>query len=193
MCIRDRDSDRDRLLDGILYKYNYPKTHTVFRKNAHAVLNSLTGTNTYVVTNSHTEPVQDKIRHLDKQHNTQVLNWLVERVNGRAKKYILDPSFDAVEDSLHIPNLDRPIKLRRRHYFEVIESILRETGASWETLTVVGDIFELDLALPLAMGARIGLVVNDFTPEYEKDFVKDHKRGTLIHDLTEIPAFWRED
>ena len=86
-----------------------PQNTHRFPKERARGLNSLTGTNTYVVTNSHTEPVQDKIRHLDKQHNTQALNCL-ERVTDE-QKYILDPSFDAVEDSLHIPNLDCPIKL----------------------------------------------------------------------------------
>ena len=187
------EGDRDRLLDGILYKYNYPKTHTVFRDNAHSVLQNLTGTSTYVVTNSHTEPVQEKIRTLDKQNNSTILSWLVGRVNGRAKKYILDPSFERVQDSLEVPNLNRPIKLRRRHYFEVLEQLMHSCGASWGSLTVVGDIFELDLALPLAMGSRIGLVVNDFTPDYEKDFVKGHPRGTLIHSLQEIPVFWTSE
>ena len=31
-------SDRDRLLDGILYRYNYPRTRTVFREGAAAAL-----------------------------------------------------------------------------------------------------------------------------------------------------------
>jgi hypothetical protein len=184
----DRDS-RDRLLDGILYKYNYPKTKVVFRDGAHECLDSLNGTGTWIVTNSHTTPVQSKVRTLAAEHNNPNLEWLVQRVNGRAKKYILDEEFQEVPGSIHIPGLDRPVLLRRKHYFEVLKGILDENKASWSDLTVIGDIFELDPALPLALGAKVGLVVNPFTPDYERDFVDNHSRGRLIDSLAEVKDY----
>ena len=90
-------AERDRLLDSILYKYNYTKTDMAFRDGAGEVLRELTGTATYVVTNSHTAPVQDKIRTLgDDGAGGNTLTWLVDRVHGRAKKYHLDDAFDVV-------------------------------------------------------------------------------------------------
>ena len=92
-------------------------------------------------------------------------------------------------------NLDRELRslggrlvIRRGDAVEVLERLRNEVGASWEDVLVVGDIFELDLCLPLSMGARIGLVVNTFTPEYEKAFVGAHPRGVLIDSLSEIPG-----
>ena len=41
------------------------------------------------------------------------------------------------------------------------------------------------------MGARIGLVVNDFTPAYEQAFVASHPRGALVHDVSEISGLYR--
>ena len=62
------DSDlRDRILDRILYKYNYGKTNTVFHNDAAALIDNLYEHPeyvTFVVTNSHTEPVQNKLRLL---------------------------------------------------------------------------------------------------------------------------------
>jgi hypothetical protein len=181
--------ERDRLLDGILYKYNYPKTKTAFRDGAYECLHGLTGTHTYVVTNSHTTPVQGKVGQLQAENGPNTLDWLIKRVHGRAKKYVLDHSFTEVPESISLPELDRPVLLRRKHYYSVLAELLRTANSDWENLTVVGDIFELDLALPLALGARVGLVVNPFTPDYEKTFVESHPRGQLIHGLDEVAAF----
>ncbi len=179
-CFTD-EGDRTRLLDGILYKYNYTKTLNVFREGAAEVLGALEGTATYVVTNSHTEHVKAKIADLG-------VHWLVERVHGRAKKYVIEHDFDAVPEQMSLPGLSRPVLLRRAHYFRVLDALLKENGQDWSQLLVVGDIFELDLALPLQLGARVGLVVNGFTPDYEKDYLAGHPRGLLIQDIGEIPA-----
>ncbi len=175
--------ERDRLLDAVLYKYNYQKTTTAFRPGAAAALGALAGTATYVVTNSHTQPVQRKIRQLGGGE----LEWLAQRVTGRARKYVLDDEFAAVEEAMHLPGLARPVLLRRRHYYEVLDRLRRAEGVPWSGVLVVGDIFELDLALPLALGARVGLVLGPFTPAYERRFLEGHPRGRLIEDLEEIP------
>ncbi len=180
------DADRSRLLDGILYKYNYQKTLVAFRDGAFQLLSDLVGTPSWVVTNSHTEPVQAKIRTLESERG--MLDWWLPRVRGRARKYIVNDAFDAIPKELTLPGLSRPVLLRRRHYYEVIEALLAEAGQGWDDLWVLGDIFELDLAMPLAMGANVGLVVGEFTPSYEVDFVDQHPRGHLVTDLTAIPA-----
>ncbi|MHC4391799.1 MAG: HAD family hydrolase [Planctomycetota bacterium] len=183
------ESDRTRLLDAILYKYNYKKTRTVFREGAAHALQSLAGTEAYIVTNSHTEPVRNKVRTLDKQLGGEgELSWLIERVHGRAKKYVIDETFDAVPESIDLPGLERPVLLRRRQYYDVLSELLERHNATWSEMLVIGDIYELDLALPLAMGARVGLVTSPFTPEYEKEFLGGHARGKLVDSLYDIPA-----
>ena len=141
------------------------------------------------MTNSHTEPVREKIRALgERSDGGNDLDWLVERVHGRAKKYVVDGDFDAVPEHLDLPGLSRPVLLRRKQYHDVLAKLLGDAGLGWGDLAVVGDIFELDLALPLAMGATVGLVVNDFTPAYEREFVAAHARGRIITTLKQAPA-----
>ncbi len=186
-CFLNTD-DRDRLLDGILYKYNYPKTAMVFRPGALEILADLIPRPMYVVTNSHTGAVQHKIRQLGAQPDgPSALELLVERVFGQAKKYMLDPDWDIVPESMDLPGLSRPLLLRRRKYFTILDRLRQQEGAEWSDVLVVGDIFELDLALPLALGARVALMVNRFTPSWELDYLRDHPRGTLIAQVAEIP------
>lgn len=176
--------DRRRLLDGILYKYNYQKTNIAFRPGAYELLRALVGTDSYVVTNSHTDPVSAKIRSLGERGES--LEWWLPRVRGSAKKYAVDDRFDGVDATLELPGLSRPVLLRRRLYHDVLAGLLADAGAGWADLLVVGDIFELDLALPLAMGARVGLVVNEFTPEYERAYVEAHPRGAVLRSLDQV-------
>ena len=183
-------TDRTRILDGILYKYNYPKTANCFRDGARPVLESFEGSATYVVTNSHTDPVRQKLTSLGAQDDgTCSLQWLVDRVHGSAKKYVLDDGFTQVDESMELPGLPRPGWLRRANYHRVLSQILTDEGASFEDLVVVGDIFELDLCLPFAMGARVRLLANDFTPEYEKSFLLSHPRGAVLQTVAEIASF----
>jgi phosphoglycolate phosphatase-like HAD superfamily hydrolase len=182
-------ADRARLLEGLLYKYNYRKTATAFAPHARETLLAMTGRPVFVVTNSHQDAVQGKIRSLGGGADGGPLAWLVARVFGSARKFVLDDGFDAVAESMALPGLERPVLLRRRDYFSVLDGLRSDAGCSWDEVAVCGDIFELDLALPFALGARVGLCVNDFTPRWERDFLTDHPRGRLLTGVDEIPAF----
>ena len=57
-------TERGRLLEGVLYKHNYRLTRLAFRPGAATVLPALAAAGAVVVTNSHTEAVQAKIRAL---------------------------------------------------------------------------------------------------------------------------------
>jgi phosphoglycolate phosphatase-like HAD superfamily hydrolase len=186
-------SDRERVLDGLLYKYNYQKTVDAFRPGVTACLQALIDAPMFVVTNSHTDAVQGKIRRLEETRalggdQGPSLSPLVDRVYGRAQKYILDPEMEEVSESIHLQGLERPILLRRRHYFEVLDRLRAEAGCAWSDVWVFGDIFELDLCLPLTLGARVGLMVNEFTPIWERDYLEAHERGHLISHLDEALA-----
>ena len=182
-------NDRGRLLGSVLYKYNYAKTlgHPVFRTGAGEVLRALGGSPTWIVTNSDTHAVAGKIAALDR--DTPGVAWLTSRVRGFARKFDVDDAWTAAPGELALPGLARAVLLRRRNYFDILSTVLEEAGKTFEDLVVVGDIFELDLAMPLALGARVGLVTGPRTPDYERAFVTAHPRAALIENLADIPKF----
>lgn len=181
--------DRGRLLGGVLYKYNYAKTlgHPVFRPGAGDVLRALADREVWIVTNSDTHAVAGKVAALDREAPGIVT--LTARVRGYARKFDIDDSWTGVAAELALPGLERPVLLRRRAYHDILRQILDDAGATFADLVVVGDIFELDLAMPLALGARVGLVVSPHTPPYERAYVSAHPRARLIERLSDIPAF----
>lgn len=183
--------DRGRLLGGVLYKYNYAKTlgRPVFRAGAGDALRTLAGTDTWIVTNSDTHAVASKVAALDRE--SPGVAWLTSRVRGQARKFDIDDGWDMVDREMTLPGLDRPVLLRRHAYHAILAEVVASAGATFAELVVIGDIFELDLALPLALGARIGLVASDHTPPYERAFVASHPRGRIIEDLTAIPGYAR--
>ncbi len=184
------ETDRTRVLDAILYKYNYQKTVDVARPHAAETLFALRDQPVFVVTNSHTDAVQRKIRSFARDAGLgEGLEWLAQRVHGRARKYQVDQSFDQVPEALTLPGLERPVLLRRRAYFEVLDQLRAQVGALWEEVAVSGDIFELDLALPLALGARVGLMANAFTPPWERAWLATHPRAALLGGVDALPAF----
>ncbi len=181
--------DRGRLLGSVLYKYNYAKTlgRPVFRAGAGDVLRALGGTESWIVTNSDTHAVAGKVAALDRE--APGVAWLTSRVRGHARKFDVDDAWNGVSPELALPGLERPVLLRRKSYHDILKTVVEASGATFADLVVVGDIFELDLAMPLALGARVGLVASDRTPAYERSFVESHPRAKLITDLSEIPAF----
>jgi hypothetical protein len=181
--------DRGRLLGSVLYKYNYAKTlgHPVFRAGAGEALRALSGTQAWIVTNSDSHAVASKVAALDRE--VPGVAWLTSRVRGHARKFDVDDAWSGAPESLALPGLDRPVLLRRRNYYDILRAVLDDAGSEFSELVVVGDIFELDLALPLALGARVGLVSSQHTPPYERAFVAAHPRGRVIEDLAEIPRF----
>lgn len=181
--------DRSRLLGGVLYKYNYAKTlgHPVFRPGAGAMLSSLAGSRTWIVTNSDTHAVAGKVAALDRE--APGVAWLTSRVRGFARKFDVDDTWTGAPSQMTIPGLDRNVLLRRRAYYDILRAVLEEADSTFDELVVCGDIFELDLAMPLALGARVGLVTSARTPAYERAFVTAHPRATLIENLADIPKF----
>ena len=177
--------ERERLQE-LLFKYNYKKTARVFRPYAAQSLEALGIFDTYVVTNAHVEPVRAKIADLDGRHRRGSFSWLAERVIGRASKHVVEDRELDLPAELTLPGLDRPVLVRRPHYRALLERL--RADAPWDQVTVIGDIFELDLALPLVLGAHVVLVTNSYTPPWEKSFVAGHPRGHVIDDLREIEA-----
>lgn len=170
---------RAQFLDSLFTRHN-PNIVSVFKKGAREFLLALQRDDIFacVATNSQTAPVQKKLRQLGGDDG--LLDWLVERVYGSAKKYEVDLTFDALDHGLVVPGLGRPVLLRRRAYYELIDRVRREQGCEWSDVFVAGDIFELDLATPLAAGANVVLVDHHRVPEYERAFVRSHPRAYLV-------------
>lgn len=157
-----------------LFREAYASAGTVFRDDARDVVEALLarGLPVVVVTNSHTKDVQRKIEKLGA-HGTDILP-----IRGDAQKWRLvdpepaDPRFDALPSELRVDGLARPIFVRRGRYFDALRAIWEETDTTAAGTLVCGDIFELDLALPSQLGARIHMVGREATPAYERAAVR---------------------
>ncbi|QRN98270.1 HAD family hydrolase [Archangium violaceum] len=163
-------AERAKLLDD-LYREAYARTAMAFKPEAKEVLEALldTGLPVHVVTNAHTDAVEAKLTKLAPRGRERL------RVSGDARKFLIespatpDAVFDAVPDTTRVEGaLVRPIYLRRGRYYEALRRIWSETDTSPETTLVAGDIFELDLALPAALGASVQLVARANVLEYER-------------------------
>lgn len=183
---------RSEILQG-LYERNYPKSDIVFRADAKRVVEAVLATSrpVFVVTNSKTEHVRAKIEQLAPrglQHLT---------VRGDAKKFVIaEPTssmseewserWAAIPESIQTPGLGRPVYLHRGHYFDAIRRILDETGVAPEQALVCGDIWELDLSLPAALGMRTHLVARPGTPDHERKAVTRGSFGTVSTELSGV-------
>ena len=72
----------------------------------------------------------------------------------------------------------------------VLNALREQADVSWSQVFVFGDIFELDLCLPLSLGASVGLMTNQFTPSWERNYLQGHPRGHLLKTLDEIKPFF---
>lgn len=140
-------AQRAEILEG-LYASNYPKSDIVFRSDAKRVVEAVLSTSrpVYVITNSKTEHVEEKLRKLAPRGGEHLV------VRGDAKKFVIaEPErapkeewaerWAALPESVHVAGLSRPVYLRRGHYFDAIRKVLEETGVSPERAIVCGDIW----------------------------------------------------
>lgn len=182
------DHEERRVFLDALFKANYPKARSIFRPEAKEVAERLiaSGVPCFVVTNSHTEAVDKKLDELAPKGRDKL------PVYGNAKKYVIaqpevaNNRFSDVPESLNVDGLERPIYLRRGLYYDVLETVLQRASAQPERTLVCGDIFELDLALPSALGYQIHLVARPGTPDYERDAVERIGDGAVSESLRPV-------
>ncbi|HEX5749851.1 MAG TPA: HAD family hydrolase [Archangium sp.] len=167
--VKTDKAERAALLDT-LYREAYAQVGMAFKPEAKEVLEALleTGLPVHVVTNAHTATVEAKLTKLAPRGRERL------RVSGDARKFLIEPAstedsiFSAVPETMHVEALVRPIHLRRGRYYDALRRIWNETDTSPETTLVAGDIYELDLAMPAALGAHVQLVQRTNTLEYER-------------------------
>jgi phosphoglycolate phosphatase-like HAD superfamily hydrolase len=146
-----------------LFKENYAKTGTAFRPGAKDFLNALKEKyDMYIITNSSTDSVQKKLDTLGVDIP----------IIGNAKKYELDNSLENVPESVD-KDFGRPIYLRRKKYYDILKSFGNVSG-----VPVIGDIYELDLALPQHLGMDPVLIYGQQTWSKEQNAV-EKKADTL--------------
>lgn len=170
-----------------LYQIAYERTLTAFKPEAKEVLEALldTGIPVHVVTNSNTDAVSKKIDQLGlaKRKSLEVV--------GDAKKYWVtetkapDATFLALPAYERGEGLKRPIYVRRGCYYDILRKLWSDTKSRPESTLVVGDIYELDLALPAALGAKIALVKRKEPLAYELERTRAHG-GKAIDSLREV-------
>lgn len=168
-----------------LYQRNYPRALTIFRPDAKAVIETLLATSLpiFVVTNSRTEHVEAKLDQLAPQGRSRIV------VRGDARKFVLtepdvvDDAWQRIPETRELPGLSRPIHLHRGAYYEQLRRIWRDTGTDAAGTLVCGDIFELDLALPAQLGARVHLVARPQTPEHERRAARTTAGGGVSQEL----------
>jgi len=180
------EATRSEILQ-VLYRKSYACTASVPRPDAKAVLEDLLARDlaVMVVTNSRTGDVKKKIDGLELAGADDLA------VYGDARKFVLDgaprdATFDALED-LELSGLAcRKVIIKRGHYYDLLKQLWSQTGSTPAETLVCGDIFELDLALPMALGCRGHLVRGNQTPDYELEYIRSHPRGSVSEELSGV-------
>jgi FMN phosphatase YigB (HAD superfamily) len=189
---------RTETLHGI-FRLAYRTTATCFRDEAAAVLNGLLGlegVTVAVVTNASASVVMEKLEKLDlplrgerkpvvvgdaykfglSQDGPPPLRVLPERQQRTLASW--NARFKELPTELAGPHLPRAIPLRRGAYFRVLrDEVWQDDLEGPERTLVCGDVFELDLALPSALGAHVHLLTTGETPDYEIAAVDALERG----------------
>lgn len=154
-----------------LYHRAYAETGSVFRDEAGDVLRAVLGKGllTFCITNASTEGV---IKKLEKLIPGVVTDKRIT-IFGAAQKFVIGPPqnpderWNQLPEEYRVAGLERPILVRRGRYFDAIQKVLGENACDPKDAIVCGDIFELDLSLPVNLGMQIHLVQGKTTPDYE--------------------------
>jgi FMN phosphatase YigB (HAD superfamily) len=174
-----------------LYRLAYTHTKTAFRPEAREVLSTILarGLPVHVVTNASTSVVERKLHELAPSGFEKV------KILGDARKFLVtaassqDARFDALATSQQAPALTRPVLLRRGAYFDALKKIWATTHTTPEQTIVCGDIYELDLAMPAALGASVHLIERARTHLYEREAIAAlGARGGISADLNGLLA-----
>ena len=176
---------RSSLLQQV-YKRAYAESIIAFRPGAAAALQAVIarGVPVVVVTNSSTSHVRYKVDQLGLQDPASV------EVIGDAMKFWVDPApvghseFDDLPLSQTVDGLERPVYLRRNKYYQTLQKLWTKHRASPASTLVCGDIYELDLALPAALGSKVVLMRRSNTYDFELQAIADAgDRGSVTDDL----------
>jgi len=145
------------------------------------------GTEIIIVSNSKTK----KIEHVFEKAGIKASpeHGSVVRVRGDAMKFVLDNSFNEVPEYLNI-NDKFSVPLRRKSYYEILKEEKPDI--------VIGDVFSLDLSLPLYLrlnrkefsNLKVVQRVQTYTPYWVKNFLgRENLKGIafMVNSVSELP------
>jgi len=165
-------TNRDEILDNC-FRNAYSRNSVEFKEGIEQFLENVQKRyEVSFITNSPTEHVQRELGEIGFSHIP---------VFGGAQKYTVNQENDEVPRSIALPGFPRPVMLRRETYL----NILKDRGSPPENTTVLGDIYEMDLALPDYLGMNLVQFFGEHTPLYELSYMKDHPRGSIVETLQE--------
>ena len=175
----------DQFLTRLFSKHHH-KMETHFRPDAAEFLKALAALGGLtIVTNTRTTTVEGKLASLREQDSSVPKI----RVQGDAKKYVLVPDFviEGVAAKLDCsPHLLRKVFTQRGEYYKV----LRDIGVlEAKSGVVAGDVWELDLMLPLLLGMKAAFITRAMTPLHEKAIVQkqvEQGRAKMVSSLEEL-------
>jgi len=158
-------------LDAIHYEV-YPKAGIFFKDQAREYVEELHATTSFtIVTNAKTDSVRRKLATLLGEKGEEI------KVLGDARKFEVEQKWTAFPEFTQPAGFPRKVYLRRQKYHDALQLIGAEVA--------VGDIYELDLALPEIMGLNTVLILSAHTPEHEVNYYKNHPKGSSANTLRE--------
>ncbi len=204
----------------LIFSFAYGKTANVPKPETRLVLKEIAHDElpAWIVSNSGTSGVKSKLAAMFGDQSPDNL-WWESRTFGNARK--MDPDeYDKVlpdgtpittpEDKVlwgHVDGLvdrkrysgaPRDTIIKRPHYLKRLIALKalweRRLGrvARWSEVLVVGDIFELDLALPLELGCHVGFMCDEYAPQWEIEFVDQYPYGRILRSPVEILPYYTE-
>jgi len=162
-----------------VHRAAYARVAPALRPDARDTLAALTagGRDVAVVSNSASDAIAAALDALALPARDRI------RVRGEAHKFHVGPAvppdarFAALPDTVDWWQDGRPIHVRRGRYFAALRELWDVTGTGPESTLVAGDVFELDLAMPSALGAAVHLVARDGTMPHEVALARSRPRG----------------
>jgi len=153
-----------------LHARAYEAAPAPFRHDLLEVLDGLArrGCTMSFVSNSSTRSIEARLDEYLAQH--PALRRQIEVVGDAGKFKIRELSsgsslhpdlrraFESLPETARSVGLDRPVYLRRGAYFEALCKVWRNTASAIGSTVVCGDIWELDLAMPAALGMCTHLI-----------------------------------
>lgn len=189
----------------VLFKFLYKTTLNAPKPGVADLLRNIDSQarEVFIVTNSETSSVCGKIARAFSCDEGLAIEGriyrLQRRVIGNARKFdpagIPQVNLPAVCSKVHFPGFPRETLIMRPNYLLVLQTLTlgREIPTNWSRVVVIGDVFELDLALPYILGCHIGLIANEHTPLWEVGFVRTHPdRCSILTGVEDILPYYNE-
>jgi FMN phosphatase YigB (HAD superfamily) len=143
------------------------------------------GVPVFVVSNSPADALRDRLRSLGEPLARGI------SVLGGAQKFSLAPPShpraqawaERVPERQRFEGARREVRPRRGHFMDALARVCDEARVEPGELLFCGDVFELDLAATMAVGARVHFVLHQGAAEWERRAVLAHPGASAAEGL----------